>query len=436
MKGVFMERKIKVLVITYTSWRNDTNVGNSYSNIFNGMDDRLEFAQLYIRDGMPENKMVHKYFHISEKKLLKSVFTRKPVGEYFCLEDPMSTPKLTFSNSYNKMRKLNWEVFYLARDIACSLGAWKSKALDRFLVDFKPDIIFSHFGSVTVVNQLIAYCQKKTEAKLVLYPWDDLYHINQYNKSVAYRLRSYLERYFMRKCAKSSSFMYTITEQMADEFAIIFNKECKILRKGYDFSKKPDIKQIDTGEIGFVYAGNIGDKRWMVLAEIVKSIQKVSKKIAKNLHLYIYTMSPIDNEMRNALEIENISSLMGAISSQDVPKVLEKSDVLIHVEAFDKAKLETCRSSFSTKLVDYFFQGKCILAVGGQNASMEYLKKHDAAIVVDDIEKIDEVIERIALNPEILNEYGSKAWACGERNHNIHNIQDMIYKDIKALGIR
>ena len=428
-----MERKIKVLVITYTSWRNDTNLGNSYSNIFNGMDDRLEFAQLYIRDGMPENNMVHKYFHISEKKLLKSVFTRRPVGEYFYLEDPMNTTKVVFSKTYNKMRILNWEIFFLARDIACSLGVWKSKKLDKFLEDFRPDIIFSHFGSVTTVNQLITYCQNKTGARLVLYPWDDLYHINQYNKSAAYRLRVHLERHFMRKCAEPCSFMYTITEKMANEFMVIFNKECKILRKGYEFLKKPDVKQTNTKEISLVYTGNIGDKRWTVLAEIAKSIQKVSEMTDKRLHLYIYTLSAIDDEMRKALEIENTSSLMGAISSQEVPKVLEKADILIHVEAFDKAKLETCRSSFSTKLVDYFFQGKCILAVGGQNSSMEYLKDNDAAIVVDNVEKIDETIERIALNPEIINEYGLKAWACGERNHNIHAIQDMIYEDFKSL---
>jgi len=62
-----MKRKIKVLVITHSSWRNDTSVGNSYSNIFVGMDDRIEFVQIYIRDGIPENNLVHKYFKISEK---------------------------------------------------------------------------------------------------------------------------------------------------------------------------------------------------------------------------------------------------------------------------------------------------------------------------------------------------------------------------------
>ena len=87
-----MKRKIRVLVITHAPWRNDTSIGNSYSNIFAEMDDRIEFAQLYIRDGMPENCLVHQYFHISEKQLLKSILSRKPVGRNFTLDNPMDTP--------------------------------------------------------------------------------------------------------------------------------------------------------------------------------------------------------------------------------------------------------------------------------------------------------------------------------------------------------
>lgn len=39
--------QIKVLVVTYLPWSNDISVGNTLSNIFKGMEDRIEFANIY-----------------------------------------------------------------------------------------------------------------------------------------------------------------------------------------------------------------------------------------------------------------------------------------------------------------------------------------------------------------------------------------------------
>lgn len=81
-----MNRKLRILVITYLPWRDDVSVGNSYSNIFKGMKDKIEFAHIYFRDDAPDNDIVHRYFHISEKGLLKSIWNRKAVGHSFYLE--------------------------------------------------------------------------------------------------------------------------------------------------------------------------------------------------------------------------------------------------------------------------------------------------------------------------------------------------------------
>ena len=37
------EEKIRVLVVSYLPWRNDVSVGNTLSNIFDGMQDKVEF---------------------------------------------------------------------------------------------------------------------------------------------------------------------------------------------------------------------------------------------------------------------------------------------------------------------------------------------------------------------------------------------------------
>lgn len=422
-------RKIKVLFITHAPWRNDTSIGNSYSNIFAGMDDRLEFAQIYIRDGMPENNLVNKYFHISEQDLIKSVFTRKAVGTELKNVGQHNNKPEQFSKSYNTMRSLRWNILLLARDIIGVLGQWKSSELDAFLDEYKPDIIFGALSFLPIVNKLMVYSKKRTSASLIVYPWDDWYHVNKNTYSPFYYIRIFLERYYIRRCVDQAAMMYTITEQMRDEYTKMFGKPCKVLRKGYSFDHRPIYKNNDLSTINMIYAGNIGDNRWKTLAALASVIENSNKMYSTQIHLKIHTLTPINADMEQQLNILNVSEIGRPLAATEVNDVLAKADVLVHVEPTDSVMLENCRLSFSTKIVDYLHSAKCILAVGGENASMRYLKENDAAIVGNTYDEIEKAIKRIATNPDIVNEYSNKAWQCGCRNHSINKTQDMIYGD-------
>lgn len=429
----FIMKKIKVLFITHAPWRNDISIGNSYSNIFAGMGDRLEFAQIFIRDGMPDNQLVDKYFCISEKALIKSILTREPVGKELKMNKLISLKPENFSKVYNVMRSLRWNILLLARDMAGLLGKWKSKELDSFLDRYKPDIIFGTLIFIPIVNQIMLYAKEKTNAKLVTYPWDDWYHVNKSSISPFYYIRIFLERHYIKKCVAECSYLYTITEQMQKEYSHIFNKKCKVLRKGYSFDKEPFYEKKRKSGIKLVYAGNIGDNRWKVLSAIAKAIERSNKLLAKKLVQYIYTLTPVTDEINRNLNIKGASKIMGSLPSNEVAAVLADADVLIHVEPVDSVKLGNCRLSFSTKIVDYFHCAKCILAVGGENASMKYLKNNDAAIVVNDLNDLDQAVERLADDENVICEYGHRAWECGKKNHSISVIQDMVYRDFCSL---
>ena len=98
-----------------------------------------------------------------------------------------------------------------------------------------------------------------------------------------------------------------------------------------------------------------------------------------------------------------------------------------------KEKLET-RLSFSTKLVDYFERGKCILAVGwSEAASISYLKENTAAIVIDNIEDIELVLNEVLNNQARITEYAIQSWELGRRNHQIEIIRDNFYNTLKIL---
>lgn len=424
-----MNKKIRVLVITYLPWRNDTSVGNSYSNIFNGMDDRFEFAHIYFRDGMPENEIVHNYFHISEKGLMKSVFSRKEVGRAFYLEEPSKTEKVTFSKGYNRMRRLRWEIFLLARDMVGVLGKWKSKALYEFIEDFKPDVIFGTLGYVPVINKMMVHLKKKYNIPLITYPWDDYYSLKRVSFSPFFWIRNLSERPYIKKCAKNSEFLYTITKQMQEEYTKYFDKECKLLYKGYNFDDEfKEASKKSARPLNIVFMGNIGSGRWKVLAELAKSISQYNNG-EKRMFMNIYTLSPVNEKMISMLNVEGASKLNDPVPNDQVLPTMNAADILLHVEPTTLKDRLFFRLSFSTKLVDYFYAGKCVLALGGDTSAMRYLSDEDAAIVELDKSKFLSVLKRIDQNPHLIGEYEKKAWLCGKRNHDIKTIQNKIWSD-------
>ena len=111
-----MIKKTKILVVTYHPWRDDISVGNTLSNIFDGMEDRIEFANVYVRDDKPSNKLVGKFFNISEKGLAKSIITRTATGKV--VEPVAETEKKeNFSASYNAARRMRWDSMLLVQDM-------------------------------------------------------------------------------------------------------------------------------------------------------------------------------------------------------------------------------------------------------------------------------------------------------------------------------
>ena len=126
------------------------------------------------------------------------------------------------------------------------------------------------------------------------------------------------------------------------------------------------------------------------------------------------------------------SHLMKPVPESEKMKTLQGADVLLHVEPTDAKDRLMFRLSFSTKLVDYLYNAKCILALGGATASMQYLIENNAGIVEMDDSKIKNRLMDIVEKPEQITEYAEKAWACGVRNHKIKTIQDMLYRDVKT----
>ena len=418
--------KIRVLVISYLPWRNDVSTGNTLTNLFEGLQKKMEFANIYFKGGKPQNNVAEFHFYISEKQLAKSIITKRPVGEEIiakCNEHETISPD---NGIYNKARQMRWESMLLVQDLIGICGKWKSEELNKFINKFEPDIVFGPLGRVPAANILMQYVHEKYSIPIVPYAWDDHYSLKKRALSPFFWIKTFIERKYIKRCVDASEFLYTITVPMQQEYEQYFNKKCKVLYKGYDFLGEAPVKDSVSFPVKIVYMGNIGSGRWQGLAKVAKAISNINHN-EKKAELFIYTMSPKSKAIKRALTIRGTSKLMAPVPYEEVLPTMNSADILLYVEPTSEKERLFFRLSFSTKIVDYLYNARCIFAVGGMTASIDYMKNNAAAIVETKDDKIETTLYNLISDHHKILQYGKNAWECGVRNHQRSVIQDNLY---------
>lgn len=423
---------MKILLITSMPWREDNNIGNSYSNLFVDIDE-FEIAHIYCREGVPFNSKVNKYFQITEKRLAKSILRRSfKTGIAFEMDASQNEKdSSTKSMAMNKAKLLRWEILFVLRDLIWMLGKWRTRELYKFVDEFKPDLIFGTLTYMSNVNRMMIDLKQRLNIPLVLYSWDDVYSWNHFSWNPLFIIRKLYNRHYIRMCVAISSVLYTITKEMQVEYGAYFKKECKLLYKSYDFPDTPLIKEVSQ-PVRLLFMGNIGAGRWKTLAKIVDVLKLINIKDTKAV-LDIYTLSPLSHQMIKRLNVDEISTLHEPIAQDKIMETQRNADILIHVEPISRKEASFYRLSFSTKLVDYMYNARCILGLGSMTATLSYIRDNKFGIVVTDIEKSKDIIEKLISSPQTITEYGKRAWMCGKENHKRENIRNMLIADLNAL---
>ncbi len=420
---------MKVLVVTNVLWRNDNGVGNSYSNIFRGMDN-VEFANVCCQEGVSCNAVSKKCFQISESSLIANLKNKKVPSGHEEKEIKQNNEIVApDSRIFTIIKRSRLQVFLWLRNLIWKVGRWKSDELNHFIDEFCPDLIFAQVQDCMYLNDLIVYIQEYTKKPLLLYAWDDVYSMKQFSLSPLFWIDRLLQRKSLRKLVSHSKLLYTISKEQKEEYAKLFKRHTDILYKGYEFCDKPQNSELKA-PIRMLYTGNLYSGRCKTVEKLCRELAEINKNGTK-IQLQIYSATPLSKRQEKALNIKDTSYFHGRIPEQEVQQKQKEADILLHIEPFSlKGKL-LCRLSFSTKLVDYFNNRKCIFAVGDKIcSSMKYLKRNDAAIVCESIDEMRNNIRRVVENKDFISEYADKAWECGSKNHRISQIQQKIYDDM------
>lgn len=420
---------MRILFVSASPLKKEISIGNTFLNLFEEAED-VELASICTRVGNPEPPIAD-CICISEKMLIKNLLKNTPAGSVVEVKETTIRPRDNGAVRFAKRHR--WTVFFWMQDLVWKFGRWKSPELEKFILEFKPDVIFTVFANSVYLHNLIVHVQTLSQAKLVLYAWDDYYSMKRFMISPLRWIKHLIDRASMRKIVSKADLFYVISDLQREEYTACFRKTCKVLTKGADFTGIPELTKQYHNPMQLVFTGNINGNRWKslkMLADVLNSINENGVRA----QLRIYTATPITGKMKKVLQRGDSSFLMGSVPAREIPNLQKNADILVHVEAMDPANRLRVRHSFSTKIVDYLKAGRPILAVGPKDvASIDHLVKNDCAIVAESKVELDQKLRCALENPSELNRIVEKAYECGRKYHNKQDIRTMLLRDLKDI---
>jgi len=423
---------MRILVITNVLWRNDNNVGNSYSNIFKNFPDAV-VANICCQQGESSNDISTQCFQISEMSLLKNLKNSQNASGFVEEKKASVTKDTKESRLVFLVKRSRLQIFFWARNLIWTIGRWKSAELRNFIDEFHPDLIFVQLQDRFLMN-LARYVQTYTGKPMCLYTWDDVYSLKQFSLSPLFWIDRFMQRRSIKKIVKQAEILYTISQEQQLEYAKSLKARTKLLYKGYNFDQAEfQTETKSNGPLKILYTGNLYSGRYKTLQRVCAALNKINSQ-GKKAELAIYSGTNLSDKQVKKLDFEGSSQFYGKISEAEVQVLQKDADILLHIEPFSLKGSLLCRLSFSTKLVDYFYNKKCIFAVGHKRcSSMKYLQRFDAAVVAEEKDEIQEKLEMLLQTQEMKDIYAKKAWECGQKNHQITEIQNELFEDFNAL---
>lgn len=422
--------KLRVLLITRECLRTDSNEGNVLLTLFGGQP--MELANIYCKPGLPNTALCSRYFQLTDRMALENLLRRTPMGRRVEPEtEAVPVGEAENKAFYDFFRRHNQTVFHCARELLWKLADFRSPALEAFVREFAPDVIFaplcySRFV-LTVHRHVIALAQ----APAVTYVYDDLYSLRQFRFSPVYWANRFAQRRAIRKTLPYYRYAYTMSQQQADEYGRMLGVPMRVLRKCAEGSRQP--REPHEG-VRLLYAGGVYYGRDRTLAGVADAVRTLRTE-GRPVTLDVYTSSPLSKKARRLLDDGQGCQVHPVVPFAELQRLYARSDVALHAESFRRKDALLTRLSFSTKIVDCLASGCAVLAIcPAVNAGWQYLRDEDAAVCVDDPAQIEAAVRRLATDPQARQTYADRALRCLERNHDAVVIRQSLADDLQALA--
>ena len=402
----------KTLVLSNECFSRNTSNGRTLGNFFLGWPKEC-LAQFFL-SGSPDDYYCEHYFQVSDRQALNAILGKKNCGSSVELQQEQSK-----NASARPAQKLHRNAHtMLIREAVWASRFWEKSGFWQWVSEFSPDIVLLQAGDCAFMFRLALRIAKKLSAKLVIYNTEGYYFkdFDYFRASgiahYAYPVFRCLLRKAVQQGYRAADYAIFNCDALQDDFCREFPLKSKVIYTATDLLTEITEKELCSTFVAS-YAGNLGVGRSRTLIDVANCLRQISQDI----RLDVYGTVP-DAETQMLLNnCENIC-FHGSISYEEVKQVIQKSDLIIHVESFDPFYVEDLKYAFSTKIADALASNRCFLMYGpDSSAEFSYLQNNSAAYVIGSQAALIETMRILVQDPEKRNKYCANALALVKKNH-------------------
>ncbi len=416
---------MKVLIVSHNCFSSSQSMGKTLKSLFSEFN-KNEIMQLYLYPSLPNVDMCGDYYRITDKDVLKSIVRRGICGREIS-EDEIKVDNPLFEDESEAMEyhKINRDSFFVrrVRDLAWSIGAWKSKGLIEWLKRGKPDAVFFAMGDAVFSSNIALWISKYLCIPLFTYVCDEYYFYANAQKGLN-RIFMYPLKKSIKKTIKSSKHIVTICESLGQLYQQEFNIPYITIMTGSSFA--PGTLSLKEKGRSISYIGNLSLNRWKGLIDIAECLSDINMLYGLSFEL-VYYGSRSD-------KLDNIKNITygGYLSAEQVKETMASSGLLLHVETMDEEYRERLRYSISTKIADSLASGTPVFAYGPEDiASMEHLIRNDCAICVTDKSFLQIALIKAFLEPDFKIQKARKGLEVAKKCHDASVNSKFLHNFIK-----
>lgn len=406
-----MEKRLnntKVLVIGHNPFSEEGNNGRTMSEFFQDWDKK-NLAQLFLRKETPSFRVCNNFFCVNDFDMVQSLKSRKDFG-HIITEDIICKASEKEIKIYGKgSRKAQISIF--GRNLLWKIGRWKSAALFQWIEDFNPNVIFYFAGQYIFSHKIVLYLSEKYKIPVVTFFGDDYYFSWNVNSPLALYNRRIYRKSFLR-LLQSGNYITASPLMQKDYYKFFGTKGICILTPS-KLKKQNEILNPSNDVFRISYLGGLGFKRYQALIEVAEALRQLPFKTEFNVY---------SNESREWLtkELEKTEGVCyrGGVSYQKVLEIMHHSNLLLHVESFDKHTMKGVKYSMSTKIADSLSCGVPFLGYGSEKVScMNYLKSNGVT-VAENAEQLKYLISKFYFDDTFRRNMVENQLEVARKNHN------------------
>lgn len=390
---------MKILVISHEPFSPIYCNGKTLRSMFSAFK-REELAQLFFKPcGEPDVQVCENFFYISDSDVFKKVIGKqKKCGEVYQRSSTYLEVKQRNVKFYSKVPRN-----MLLRDVVWSTNVWKTKELEEWYKQIKPDLILFVAAGSKFPFLVTKYLSNLDNTPVACFLMDD-YYLHVHVKNLFEYLQRKLLYKYLKRLIDESVICFGIGDQLCEEYKECFGKEFYPIMNSIPIQEYNEPHK-NEDKIIISYFGGLHLDRW-------KMISRLSSVIDPVFEVRVYTADNLTEE-QNRLFADSRVCYCGSLSGIALKQAMTDSDVLLHVESDDISNRTYTRLSVSTKIPEYLMSGRVLLGYGPEEvASMQLLIKNNVGLFISSETTDDEIKKKIEIikNHHYRVELGKKAY--------------------------